>query len=168
MATEDTNPEEQEADEGDQGEERVSPQGSSRFSRDGVDSSISSWLKGKEAKRSEGASPSQSGRLRSGRLNPVSKKQKKRNTEYKEAREQHYSDESNRRCKLCGTADNLSIHHTRGRGEHTSDTSSFVTLCILGSAMDKAWPDSNHSHSGGCHGWIEANKGFAKEKGILE
>lgn|SRR6478609_2921208 len=169
MVTEHQGPE-QEADEDDPREERLSSQGSSRFSRDGVDSSISDWLASKEKKRSEGAGKIQPGRGRLNRtkLNPVSKKGKQRQQEYKKAREEHYSNEANQKCFLCGSTSNLSIHHIRGRGKYTSDTSTYRTLCLVGSYMDEAWPELNSSGGTGCHGFIHANPSWAREHGLLE
>lgn len=101
------------------------------------------------------------------RLNPVSKKHKKRLSGYKESREEFYKDEVNQKCFLCGSVNNLSIHHKKKRGKETDDPFYFVTLCIIGNYMDLEYPDANHSHSGGCHGFIEGNKSIARELGLL-
>src|SRR4029078_11574610 len=92
----------------------------SRFSRSTIDSSFEEFLKHKEKKRSEGNSPLQSKRGRSCRLKsrnvqlkPVSKKGKKKQQEYAAASKKHYSNDENKRCALCGTNQNLSIHHSK-------------------------------------------------------
>jgi hypothetical protein len=144
--------------------------GRSRFARDRKDSSIESWLESKDEKKSKPASKGLSrskGLVSRKRLNPVSKKQKKRNTEYKKAREEFYKDEANQKCFLCGSTSGLSIHHTKKRGNNISDNKHFVTLCLVGDYMDKLYPDANHSHTGGCHGFIEGNKSIARELKLL-
>lgn len=170
MAEEHTDPEEQETDEGDSGKEQVSSKGSSRFSRTGIDSSISDWINSKEKGPTKRASKVQRGRgrLNPGKgLNPVSRKQKKKNADYKKAREEHYSKIENRRCALCGTTDNLSVHHTNKRGNNIADASTFVTLCILGSAIDAIFPELNSCQGLGCHGKVERNKGWARDNNLL-
>lgn len=100
-------------------------------------------------------------------LNAVSKKQKKRNTSYQQATKEHYEDEANRKCFFCGATSSLSIHHRRKRGVHTDDPLYFMTLCMMGNYMDEKYPDMNHSHAGGCHGFIEGNKEWSREKGYI-
>ena len=168
MATQTTGPENPE-------EEKTSKQihasndGRNPYSRVGKDS-VDAWIKRKEEKRlgktTQGITR-RTGLVSRKGLNPVSKKQKKRNNDYKDAMAEHYADEENRRCFLCGSTDNLSIHHKKKRGKETSDSFYFVTLCIIGSYMDKKYPDSNHSHSGGCHGWVHANTSIAKSLKLL-
>ncbi len=146
--------------------------GSSSYSRVGED--LEAYIRRKEEKRSSATSKgiarrkglNSGGSLKRTRLNPVSKKQKKRLVEYKKARESHYSNETNQKCLLCGTSNNLSIHHSKGRGSSIAEEESFVTLCIFGRSMDVAYPDSIHVHSGGCHGWVHANSTLAKELGV--
>jgi hypothetical protein len=100
-------------------------------------------------------------------LNPVSKKRKKKNVNYKESVESHYADEKNQTCFLCGCSNNLSIHHKKKRGKVLDDEFYFVTLCLIGDYMDRLHPDSNHSHTGGCHGWVEGNKEQAREMKLI-
>lgn len=100
-------------------------------------------------------------------LNPVSKKQSKKLQAYAKARESHYSKESNRSCAVCGGVDNLSIHHINKRGDRISDEEGFITLCLQGDYLEQLYPELNKG-TGGCHGFIEANKGWAREKGYLE
>lgn len=142
----------------------------------GAKESLYEWCERKEKRRLEGNRKTPDGRkalrrtgaLKKTKLNAVSKKQKKRNQEYKHARELHYSIEANRMCALCSRTDHLSIHHVSKRGANLSDHTKFVTLCLVGSYMDEKYPESNHSHQGGCHAWIEANKTWARENGYLE
>lgn len=173
MVTESSNngPQEDEG-EGDSGNISGSHTGCSRYAR--VDGGIEDYLRRKEEKRS-GVIRKELGRrkglgsgkgLKRTRLNPVSKKQSKKLREYKKAREEHYKDEKNQKCFLCGSTKNLSVHHSEGRGINISKEKSFVTLCIIGRSMDELYPDSIHSHSGGCHGWAHANASIARELGI--
>lgn len=142
--------------------------GCSRFSRSFVDSSFENYISDKEQRRSKGLGKIQSGRIgSSGPLKKISKKQKKRNADYKKAREEHYSKEENQKCFLCGTTNNLSIHHMAKRLDRIADASSFVTLCLMSNAMDIKYPESNHSHSGGCHSWAHANASLSKELGLI-
>lgn len=161
------------------GEVSESHHGQSRFSRVGENSSISDWIAAKEKRRADKAAKRSSGRngfgsgvgakpLKRTPLKPVSKKQQKKLSDYARARKVHYSDESNRSCFLCGRSDHLSVHHIAKRGTKIADTDQFVTLCLIGDYMDNLYPDSNHSHTGGCHAWIEANKSIARELGLLE
>lgn len=107
--------------------------------------------------------------LKKTRLNPVSKKQKKRIKAYAKAREEHYSNADNQVCALCGRDSNLSIHHTKKRGASISDASTFVSLCIIGDVFRSLHPELNlNAGSGGCHGIVEANKSWARSKGLLE
>jgi len=149
--------------------ERTLPEGCSRFSRSRIDSSFEEYLSNKEAKRLESTKPVPSKRIRSGRLNPVSKKGRKKRQEYAKASKEHYQNDENRRCALCGSQGNLSIHHIKKRleGNH-AEKETFITLCLTSKFMDERYPQSNHSHSGGCHGWIEGNKEWARENGYLE
>jgi len=102
-------------------------------------------------------------------------RQRLRHTSQKRAPElREYARESvaflrDKTCALCGTADNLSLHHMAGRGKLLNEQKYWIPLCLIGS---EAWirdkyPDTNHSHSGGCHGWVEANKTLAKELGFI-
>ncbi len=139
------------------------------------DDTLSDWFARKEAKRSKSTGFNVSkrtglnrgGQIKKTALNKVSKKQKKKNSEYKKARESHYSKESNQVCFICGRSNNISIHHSRKRGGNTSNEETFFTLCLIGNFADKLYPNSNHSHSGGCHGWVEGNKSIAREIGLL-
>jgi hypothetical protein len=145
----------------------------SRYGRLGKNESLEDWITKKEKRANwiderDGRRGLPRKPLRKSKLNPVSKKQKKRNKEYKYAKEQHYSSEENRVCFCCGSPNNLSIHHKEKRGINTSNRESFITLCIMGNYMDERYPESNHSHSGGCHGWVEANKSQARELGLLK
>lgn len=127
------------------------------------------WLRRKEEKRSKPSNEGFSRRtgLKRTRLNPVSKKQKKKLVEYKHAREEHYSKEENQKCHFCGKTENLSIHHMKKRGDHLANQETFITLCLTGDFMDKRYPELNHSHQGGCHAFIEANKSWARKHGYL-
>lgn len=168
-------PETSERSEEDPSEQQSPNTGCSKFSRMGTDQSVSSWLASKEEKRSKATSTGQPRRsglsrgklLKKTTLNKVSKKQKKKNSEYKKAKKVHYASEENRACFLCGCENNLSVHHKEKRGNSIADEETFVTLCLIGNFMDLKYPDSNHSHQGGCHSWIEANKSWAREYGLL-
>ena len=152
------------------GEIPTSDTGRSRYSRMATDTSISSWLESKTKDKSKsirkGLSRGKRLVARKG-LNKVSKKQKKKNQEYKKAREEFYKDETNQKCFLCGCSDNLSIHHTKKRGNSISDATSFVTLCLVGDYMDKLYPNANHSHTGGCHGFIHGNASIGRKLKLL-
>lgn len=100
-------------------------------------------------------------------LNPVSKKQSAKLRLYKKARELHYGSEENRSCAICGATNGLSVHHIEKRGDNIADSSKFITLCIIGDYMANLYPELN-SGSGGCHGFIEANKSWAREHGYLK
>lgn len=139
------------------------------YSRVGKDS-VDAWIRRKEEKRlgkTQSGITRRTGLVSRKGLNPVSKKQKKRNNDYKDAIKEHYEDEANQKCFLCGCSNNLSIHHKKKRGKETSDPFYFVTLCLVGNAMDERYPDSNHSHTGGCHGWVEGNKSIARELKLI-
>lgn len=101
-------------------------------------------------------------------LRPVSKKQSKKLQAYKKARDEHYSSDENKRCAICGRTNGLSIHHESKRGNEIANADRFITLCLIGSYLDELYPELNHSHTGGCHGFIEANKSWAREKGYLK
>lgn len=101
-------------------------------------------------------------------LRPVSKKQSKKLQEYAKAREQHYSKPENKCCEICGRTDGLSVHHVGKRGNEIANADKFITLCIIGNYLDGLHPELNHSHSGGCHGFIEGNKAWARANGYLE
>jgi hypothetical protein len=100
-------------------------------------------------------------------LNPVSKKQKKRNSAYDKAKKEFYQDESNQKCFLCGTREGLSIHHKGKRGSNTANAEDFATLCLVGNYMDQMHPELNHTGTGGCHGFIHANPSWARANGLL-
>jgi hypothetical protein len=100
-------------------------------------------------------------------LKPISKKQSVKLRRYKQARELHYGEEENRCCAICGKTDNLSVHHAAKRGNNIDRTDTFITLCVIGDYLSQQHPELNHS-SYGCHGFVEANKGWAREKGYLE
>lgn len=100
------------------------------------------------------------------KLSRKSNKESSRQSKYRKASKEYLEDHP--RCELCGNPSSLSIHHKMGRsGEYLWDKSFFMTLCLLGYAMDRAYPDSNHSHTGGCHGWVEANKRLARELKLI-
>jgi hypothetical protein len=109
-----------------------------------------------------------SGQLKRTPLNKVSKKKKKQNSEIEAAYKRHYADPANRVCACCGTDNGLSIHHKKGRGPYAADETTFVTLCTIGDFLDRLHPTLNHSHAGGCHGFVEGNKKWARENGYLE
>lgn len=148
--------------------DRTSSESASPYSRLGKDKDIASWLASKEEKRLKGISKASSGKgLRRTRLNPVSKKQKKRNASYEQSKKEFLEKESNQKCYLCGKTSSLSIHHRDKRGDNLDNPLLFLTLCMIGDYMDKEYPDSNHSHSGGCHGWAEGNKETAREMKLI-
>lgn len=62
-------------------------------------------------------------------ISPISEKQSKRLAEYRKVRDQFLKE--NPFCKICGTTNDISLHHSRGRiGELLIDTAHFVTLCL--------------------------------------
>ncbi len=164
---------EEDEDESDRGSEQSSDSGRSRYSR--VDDSLEAYYKRKEEKRSKTVSKglvrrtglNSGGELKRTPLSPISKKQSKKLREYKKAREEHYKDEENQKCFLCGSTKNLSIHHIKKRGNLISDKSYFISLCLIGDYLNQLYPDHNQSGSG-CHGHIEANKDWARENGYIE
>ena len=101
-------------------------------------------------------------------LRPVSKKQQKKNQSYAKARERHYADEANRVCAICGTTNNLSIHHSEKRGDNTDKEETFISLCVIGSRFNELYPELNSNEGLGCHQGIERNKGWARERGYLK
>lgn len=128
---------------------------------------LSDWLEKREARRLGVKKPKKTYQLKRSKLNPVSKKQKKRNKDYKDARVKHYSNESNRQCAICGKTENLSIHHKEGRGSNSANENTFVTLCILGTRFNELYPDLNHNEGLGCHQGVERNKTWARQHGYL-
>jgi hypothetical protein len=100
---------------------------------------------------------------------PMRKSSIKRSKEeglYRKASLKHLKE--NPSCEICGRKDNLSIHHKSGRiGELLYDEGNLMTLCLIGYILDKKYPNSNHNHTGGCHGWVEANKSIARENGWI-
>jgi hypothetical protein len=158
---------------------------SSLRSEDGCDgvsrfkghNNISDWLARKDEKKlkpiaknvSRRTGLSRGGQLKRTPLNKVSKKQKKKNGDYAKAKKEFYKEDDNRKCYCCGCDNNLSIHHIKKRSDgNISNKETFVTLCLTGNYMDAQYPEANHSHSGGCHGFIEGNKSIARELGLLE
>lgn len=136
----------------------------------GKNQSLDEWYQRKEEKRSQSGKQglNRKSGLRKVRINPVSKKQKQKNKEYAQARKEHYSNEENQRCFLCGRTDGLSVHHIAKRlsGNH-SDTKTFLTLCIIGDALARQHPELNYS-SLGCHGMVHANPNWSRENNLLE
>lgn len=152
----------EEQDESNLGEERLPVEGQSRFrSQD----NLQDWLERKDkkqAKRACSVFPKRVG------LNRISKKGKKKQQEYAKAKEEHYKDDANRRCMVCGSTRNLSVHHSKKRTEgNHSKQETFITLCLLGDYFNKLYPELNQSGSG-CHGFVEANKSWAKLNGYLK
>lgn len=95
-----------------------------------------------------------------------SKKGRKRQSKYSKAASEYLKE--NPFCEICGREENLSIHHKAGRnGSLLWDKRYFMTTCMIGYVLDKMFPNSNKNHTGGCHGWIEANKNLAREKGWI-
>lgn len=163
MAKESSNNEpKEESDQEDLGSERTLHKGCSRFSRK-ID--LSEWLSRKEKVKPERIKPTFTKRTR---LNTVSKKGKKKQQEYAKAKAEHYRDTKNQRCAICGKAENLSIHHAakRAEGNH-ANKETFITLCLLGDFLNKKFPELNQVGSG-CHGFVEANKSWARENNYLE
>lgn len=138
---------------------------------DDLSDSFPDWLRDKELKRAQKKEKAQREKrfssLRRSPLNKVSKKQKKRNQEYHQALDRHYEKESNKTCAICGSSNNLSIHHKEGRGSKVASEETFVTLCILGTRFNELYPDLNPNNGLGCHQGVEANKGWARENGFL-
>ena len=126
------------------------------------------YVREKEIRKREKGKPKPRKPLKRTRLNLVSKKQKKRNREYKKAREKHYENEENRSCAICGATNHLSIHHSRGRGRFTERKETFITLCCLGDTFNKIYPELNSCGGIGCHGGVEANHNWARENGYLD
>lgn len=154
--------------------EHRASQGSSAYGKLGKSESFDDWQKRKEEKRSGGAKkvPAKqlrsSGGLKRGRLNPISKKQKKKNLEYAKAKKEFYSKEDNQWCAICGQTTGLSIHHTEKRiGGNLADQSTFLTLCLTSNFLNDKHPELNQSASG-CHGFVESNKGWARLNGFLK
>ena len=145
-------------------------QGCSRFARSSESSSIHEWL---ERKEKGSVKPKRKAITRSKRLGkkqslkPISEKQKKKNSSYASAKAKFYAKEENRSCFLCGGVNHLSIHHKSKRGNLIDDLNTFVTLCLVGNFMDLKYLESNHSHQGGCHSWVEANKSIARELKLI-
>lgn len=136
--------------------------GQSKYSRD---ENLEQWIKRKEERRAWKLSPER-GRLKRSALKPVSNKQRKKLSVYSKVKAEHLQDNSS--CELCGCTNNLSIHHVAKRGDNLSNKDKFMTLCLMGDYMDQQYPDSNHSHTGGCHGWVEGNKELARKLGYLD
>lgn len=149
---------------------RAFNKGCSRFSRASENASINDWLSRKGEMRSKQSGESKarrSGLKAKSSLRQVSKNQQKKNSDYSTAKTKHYSLEENQSCFLCGKTEHLSVHHVSKRGNNIADQSKFMTLCLMGNFMDKKYPDSNHSHQGGCHSWVEANKSISRELKLI-
>ena len=98
-------------------------------------------------------------------LKTVSKSRSKEAREYASASRLWLGGKS---CEVCGQQNHLSIHHKKGRiGKLLNDKRWWMCACLIGSEdyLKEAFPDANHCHSGGCHGFIEANANLAREKG---
>lgn len=129
-----------------------------------------------EAKRIKGLPKKRTPLRRSGKplkktkLRPISKRHSVKLKEYKRARKEHYKDEDNRSCAICGTENNLSVHHKKGRNEHIADVDTFVTLCIVGNCPhgNSMLSGLNPANGTGCHGFVHANPDWAREKGYIE
>lgn len=105
------------------------------------------------------------GQIRGG-LRPISKKRQPEQAKYSRESVKWLEGKC---CKVCGTENNLSVHHTAGRGALLNVKSLWIAACLIGSEefLKKKYPNSNHSHSGGCHGWIEANHSLSRELGYV-
>lgn len=100
------------------------------------------------------------------KLRKVSKKESSRLTKYKKASKKYLKDHP--RCEICGSRNNLSIHHKMGRsGDYLFDKAFFMTTCLIGKCLDIKYPNSVHNHTGGCHGWIESNKKKSRKLGFI-
>lgn len=99
------------------------------------------------------------------KLKSASKKKRKELSEYKKECNKFLRD--NPKCEICGREENLSIHHKMGRGKNLCNPNYFMSACLVGGFLDNKYPDSNHNHTGGCHGWIEANKTLSRELGYI-
>lgn len=99
----------------------------------------------------------------------IKSKSSKRSSEeslYAKARKKYLNENPN--CEICGNSKNSSLHHKAGRsGKLIYDIEYFSNLCLASDYCDVIYPESNHNHSGGCHGWVEANKDLARELGWL-
>jgi hypothetical protein len=134
----------------------------------GKNESFDDWLARKAAKKDklDSMAGKQFGSgLRRTPLRPISKKQQKRNAEYAKFREEHYKDESNQVCFICGQRANLSVHHISGRGSNTTKEGSAISLCLSGSYLSDIYPELNRAE--GCHGFIHRNQNWAREQGYL-
>jgi hypothetical protein len=85
--------------------------------------------------------------LKRTRINPVSKKQSKRLAKYRTQRLEFLKE--NPQCGKCGEKA-TEIHHKKGRGVHTNDVESFMSICRT------------------CHEWVHLNPKYAKALGYLE
>lgn len=134
----------------------------------GKNESFDDWLARKAEKKDKSRDfpRKQSGLKRTKGLNPFSAKGKKRSAEYKKAREEHYADEHNQVCAICGSRENLSIHHKAKRGTNTANKDTFITLCLAGSYLANLHPELNYAQ--GCHNFIHSNPKWARENGYLE
>jgi CRISPR/Cas system-associated protein Cas10 (large subunit of type III CRISPR-Cas system) len=137
-------------------------------SPDDVPDSLRTWLAKRESRALGEKKSRKTYQLKRTRLKPISAKQRKRNKEYKQATLAHYEQEANQVCAICGRSDNLSIHHSEGRGSKTSDKSTFISLCIIGTAFNKLYPELNSNGGLGCHQGVEANKAWARQQGYIK
>lgn len=95
-----------------------------------------------------------------------SKKRSKEMSQYSKVSATYLKE--NPECEVCGNPSNPSIHHKKGRlGSLLTDERYFMHACLAGSFLDEMYPESNHNHTGGCHGWIEANRIQARKLGWI-
>lgn len=130
-------------------------------------SDFEDWLKKKEDRKNGVKPPKKVYQMKRSKLNPVSKKQKKKNALISKSYKEHYADEENRKCALCGSRENLSVHHRSKRlGDKAHDPNTFITLCLTGSYLADLHPELNRAE--GCHGMVEANKSWARQNNYLD
>jgi len=103
------------------------------------------------------------GQIRGG-LRPISKK--------RQPEQAKYSRESvkwleGKRCEICRTENNLSVHHMGGRGSLLNVKSLWLPLCVGDSLkfLKNKYPDLNYSGVTSCHSLVEANLKWAREMG---
>lgn len=89
-------------------------------------------------------------------IKPVSDKRKPLDQLYSKLRKAFLEDPHNATCRaklpgcLGSMGQNLTIHHTKGRGKYYLDTSTWVPLCLT------------------CHEWVERHPREAKEMMLVQ
>lgn len=63
------------------------------------------------------------------KIRPLSSKMRVKLAEYRKVRDEYLKENPN--CARCGTNQNISLHHLKGRiGDNLTDKNNFMTLCI--------------------------------------